>query len=200
MPPFLPKVRLLGWLVVLAMALTACATRTVVTVPVVATRPQSVAKFGPWRMNGRVAIRTREDAWSARLIWTHATEVDSLRLTSAWKQGGLLIDVYGNHLIRVREGAGPAEQSGDVDALLHRKLGFAVPLEALRHWILGLPAPSGAAQPAREGQGEVLRQAGWTIRYQEFIHVSGYELPRRLEVEREGLRLRLVVDRWERGV
>jgi outer membrane biogenesis lipoprotein LolB len=44
-----------------------------------------------------------------------------------------------------------------------------------------------------------LRQAGWEIAYPRYAPVAGsrLELPQRIEVRREGLRLRVWVDAWQ---
>ena len=53
--------------------------------------------------------------------------------------------------------------------LIQEQLGFAPPLDALRYWLLGLPAP-GDAQESRSPGGQLLSltQQGWLVEYQEY--------------------------------
>ena len=87
---------------------------------------------------------------------------------------------------------------------LEQALGAPVPLASLRYWLLGVPDPDPAlvAEESLElGEGRLatLRQAGWEIAYPRYAPVAGsrLELPQRIEVRREGLRLRVWVDAWQ---
>lgn len=155
-------------------------------------------QFSAWRLSGRLGVKTHDDAWSAHLVWEHRPAADNLRLTSPWHQGGVVIDWAQNAGISIREGTKQPEISADPDALLRAKLGFAIPLPALRYWVLGLPAPLpvARAESSHLDGTEVLHQAGWAIRYQRYVQVNGVRLPDRLEVEGRGVRLRLAVDEW----
>ena len=52
-----------------------------------------------------------------------------------------------------------------------------------------------------QGTLQALRQAGWTIRYTEWLPAAGAQpaMPRRIEAERGQARVRLIVDRWDLG-
>ena len=72
-------------------------------------------------------------------------------------------------------------------------------MEALRFWILGLPAPGMAFDPAFDNRGRLadLQQADWRIRYQRYKAVDGVSLPGKIEALSGDVRLRIVVDHWQ---
>jgi len=83
-------------------------------------------------------------------------------------------------------------------AELASKLGFDPPLQSLRYWILGVPEPGQPAQESLDAQQRLsaLQQDGWQIQYTDYMSVGGEWLPSKLTLQRQGVRLRLVVDGW----
>ncbi len=81
---------------------------------------------------------------------------------------------------------------------LTNRLGFDPPLSSLRYWILGVPEPGHAAQESLNPQQRLatLEQDGWQIRYTDYMPVGGEWLPSKLTLQRQGVRLRVVVDGW----
>jgi outer membrane lipoprotein LolB len=68
----------------------------------------------------------------------------------------------------------------------------------LRFWLLGVPDPSAAFELKRNDQERALRltQGDWTIDYDRYVPVDGDVLPGHLVMSREGVRVRIAVDRW----
>jgi outer membrane lipoprotein LolB len=103
----------------------------------------------------------------------------------------------------VANSRGQVLQAQDAEAAIVAELGFMPPFEALRYWVLGLPAP-GDAPTARsdgvDGRLAQLDQQQWQIRYERWMPVATDEgeaqLPQRLTATREDVRLRVFVDKW----
>ena len=85
-------------------------------------------------------------------------------------------------------------------AQLQERLGFEPPLDQLRFWLLGVPDPGAGFDLTRNGldRASQLKQQGWTIDYDRYMPADGDMLPARLVVSREGVRVRIAVDRWAR--
>ena len=79
-------------------------------------------------------------------------------------------------------------------------LGFEMPVAQLRWWLLGIPEPgTGEASPPANGSPEPLpdfEQDGWRVAVSSRASALGFSLPQRLTIEREGARMKLLVDRW----
>ena len=81
--------------------------------------------------------------------------------------------------------------------MLNQALGWSVPIESMRAWLLGLPA-SRADSYTLDPQGRLLTldSQGWTIEYKRYNDKDGFNLPSKLELRRSELTLRLVIDQW----
>jgi outer membrane lipoprotein LolB len=92
-----------------------------------------------------------------------------------------------------------APPSDAVLAQLQERLGFELPLDHLRFWLMGVPDPGAAFGLKRNDQDRAsqLTQSDWSIEYDRYMPVDGDLLPARLVLTREVVRVRIVVDRWQ---
>ena len=74
-----------------------------------------------------------------------------------------------------------------------------LPLAELRWWLLGIPAPGEASVNQDAGSGEIrdFTQNGWRVSINSRAAGLGFALPQRLTAEREGARLKLLVENWQ---
>lgn len=159
--------------------------------------PESPGDIKAWKLEGRIAVKTAADGWTANLIWEHDPSQDRLRISGPFSQG-LVSIVVQDDLIHVNEGGGVEQTSREPDALLRERLGFAVPLRSLRYWVTGVPAPGGesvAASPAADGARRFSQQ-GWSLSYEKFTRVGSYELPQKAVISGHEVRLKLIADDW----
>jgi len=92
-----------------------------------------------------------------------------------------------------------APPSDAVLAELHQRLGVELPIDHLRFWLLGVPDPGAAFDFKRNDQDRAsqLTQDGWTVDYDRYMPVDADLLPAHVVLSREGVRVRIAVDRWE---
>jgi outer membrane lipoprotein LolB len=92
-----------------------------------------------------------------------------------------------------------APPSDAVLAQLQERLGFVLPLDHLRFWLLGVPDPGATFDLMRNSQDRAsqLSQDGWIIDYDRYMPVDGDSLPAHLVLTRESVRVRIAVDRWQ---
>lgn len=137
----------------------------------------------------------------ASLDWQQRRDAARVRLAGPFGAGAITVEFSpGGLSIQAR---GETVQDAQAEAVLLQELGFVPPFDALRYWVLGLPAPGEPpVSQASSGEGRLdsLEQRGWSIRYDQWQAVAarggGVQLPRRVTITREDLRLRVVVDRW----
>jgi outer membrane lipoprotein LolB len=154
-------------------------------------------------MDGRGAVRVGDEGPPAFSVdWRQQGEESRLRLSGTF--GGGLAVIWRPGLLRLTGGRGEQYENAEAEAVLMRELGFVPPFEALRYWVLGLPAPgetAGEAAPAAEGRRGAITQQGWHISYDRWMNVAagtgGVQLPRRLTATRDDLRLRVTVEEWK---
>lgn len=155
-----------------------------------------------WSLAGRVAVAASGRGFSARLDWIQAPAGSRIDLAGPFGAGALRVEVAGAE-ITVRDGDGAVVANGS-DAVAER-IGFDLPLRELRYWMLGVPAPAQAAAGqgvevlGADGRPVAFQDAGWWVHVEAWTPVAGDVLPRRLVLERPGLKLKLVVDSWSLG-
>lgn len=157
-----------------------------------------------WSLEGRIAMRTADDAWSANLEWWHEADEELMAFSGPFAQRAATIR-FQRGFIAFEAADGTHAESADPDALLLERLGFAVPLDALRYWVLALPAPSQdfVSHPAVSGDPAAalvsFDQAGWSLRYESFMQEGRWVVPRKMVIQGRGVVLKLIVDRWRLG-
>jgi outer membrane lipoprotein LolB len=152
-----------------------------------------------FEFKGRVAVATGSDGFNANLHWSQDGARTELTLEGPLGVGGAQVSASGNDLNLVTS-RGEHIGSDAAHAQLAARLGFDPPLASLRYWVLGVPDP---AQPASEDVDQAqqrlrsLSQAGWRVEYASYVTSAGQSLPARLTLQRDPVRVRLVVDSWQ---
>jgi len=186
----------------LALLLAGCASTPSTPMPA---RPAQV-QAAAFTLNGRIAVRYDGKHSSAGVHWQHDMRSDEILLlaplgqtvarivrTTAFDQHKMPLQIYtldtGEHHY-----AAP-----DAESLTEKVLGWRLPLAGLQYWVLGLPMPGEPFDGKRmqSGEWEELHQDGWTIHYKRYAAQSADSLPLRMELQRQGLEIRLLVDEWQ---
>ena len=160
-------------------------------------RPQLQAREH-FELRGRVAVAASGEGFNASLHWTQDGARSQVSLGGPLGVGGAEIIASGDDLTMVTS-RGEHLDSAAAHAALATHLGFDPPLASLRYWVLGVPDP---AQPATEALDQTqqrlsaLTQDGWRIDYQSYVSADGESLPARLTMQRDTVRVRLLVDNW----
>ncbi len=164
--------------------------------PPTATLRTQLAERGAYTINGRVAIKYDGERSSANLHWSHRPDTDDIMLLAPL---GMTVA----HLRRDAEGAvleasGKRYTASDSSALMQQVLGWQLPLEGLPYWVLGLPRPGALAGMEYDANGQVnlLRQDGWSVRYTRYAAPTPDSLPTRMSLQRPGLEITLLIDEW----
>jgi outer membrane lipoprotein LolB len=147
-----------------------------------------------WRLDGRAAAALGQQGWQASLNWQQNGASSDVHLAGPLGMGAAEIKVTPAGLSL--NGAPP---SAAVAQQLENKLGFELPLDTLRFWLLGIPDPGQPFDLTRNPQDRALKlsQAGWTVDYDEYMPSNGDLLPKRLVLSRSDARVKIAVDRWQ---
>lgn len=147
-----------------------------------------------WQLEGRAAVAVGTQGWQATMNWQQRGQASEVHLAGPFGVGAVAIS-------RTPEGLSlnGAPPSDAVLMQLQRRLGFDLPLEHLRYWLLGVPDPGTTFEVVRNEQdrAQQLTQAGWTIDYDRYLPVDGELLPAHMVLNHEGVRVRIAVDHWE---
>jgi outer membrane lipoprotein LolB len=159
-------------------------------------RPQLQAR-DRFELKGRVAVATAGEGFNARLRWTQDGKQTRMSLDGPLGAGGVQVTSDGS-AVSIVTSRGDRLDNDAARAELANRLGFDPPLDGLRYWIQGVPEPGHPAQETLNSQQRLaaLQQDGWNILYTDYMSVGGEWLPSKLTLQRQGVRLRVVVDGW----
>ncbi len=150
-----------------------------------------------WTAKGRIALVAQGEGGSGSFVWQQRSERTELSVRGPLGAGGLQVVTDGSEL-KVSDGTGQPLDGDAARAALERRLGVTLPLDALRYWMLGIPAPEtagGLVQPAT-GSTPGFVQGGWVVSYDVLGVQAGWRLPSRLSATTGATRVRIVVDDW----
>ncbi|HEY6483089.1 MAG TPA: lipoprotein insertase outer membrane protein LolB [Steroidobacteraceae bacterium] len=150
-----------------------------------------------FELKGRVAVAVGTEGFNARLRWTQDGNHTEMSLDGPLGTGGVQVSSDASS-ISIVNSRGERLDSEAARVELKSRLGFDPPLRSLRYWILGVPEPDQPARQSLDAQQRLatLEQDGWHIDYTSYVLVHGEWLPSRLNLQREGVRVRMVVDGW----
>ena len=163
------------------------------------TRRPQLQSLEHFQLHGRVAVAAGGEGFNASLLWTQDGTRSEVTLGGPLGVGGAQLTATGDELTVVTS-RGERIESAAAHAELAARLGFAPPLASLRYWVLGVPDPT---QPATESLDRAqqrlsgLTQGGWHVEYQSYESAGDGALPARLTLQREAVRVRLLVDGWQ---
>lgn len=162
-------------------------------------RQQALRAVERWDIHARAALRLEGEAYQIGIRWQRTEQDFTLLLEAPFGQGVIRIDaVAANYRLLLPDGRSFVNDSPE--ALLDEVLGWSLPIGGLEYWIRGLPWPGSTYAQRNDSAGRSLsiRQDRWTIRYLDYFDADGGPaLPRRLNLARDQLALKLVIERWQ---
>lgn len=160
----------------------------------------ALAAVPAWRARGRVAVRSTGEGFSASFDWREAGGRGEIDVRGPLGAGAALITRTAER-IRIETGSNPPIEIPapfeTVEAELTARLGFPLPIEPLRYWMLGVPDPDLPSSALADG----FAQAGWNIALSGFapVAMAPAALPSKLVLTRSGTQVRVVVSTWQVG-
>ncbi len=162
-------------------------------------RQALLAGLKTWEITGRIALRIENEGWHANLRWQQSGETflisiyDPLGRTVARLSG-----TPGEATLHTR--SGEVFQAADAERMMFEQLGWSLPVRGMSHWVLGLPAPGSEAKSLdinAKGKLSRLSQSGWDIQYTQYASFKSANMPERLRLEHDPVRIKLVIDEWD---
>ena len=144
---------------------------------------------------GRVAVAAGSQGFSGSLRFSQQGARSELSIDGPLGVGGMRMNWDGEH-VDVLTSRGERLDGPVALAEIERRLGFVLPLEYLRYWLLGVPAPETAAEETlgEDARLTAMLQNDWTLVYTSYA--ASPPLPQKFTAQRAGARVRVVVDRW----
>ena len=160
----------------------------------------AVAALEAWTAQGKLALRTSQYVEAARMEWRQQGRHSTIQLSGPAGLNATLIEHDGR---RLAISSGDEQHVWDVSSpdALARETGWELPLNALPHWLKGVPAPGSDIQLLELDEDEALlqhlRQNDWEVRYEDYGAFAPYTLPTRLRIQRGTTSARVIIRDWQ---
>jgi outer membrane lipoprotein LolB len=159
---------------------------------------EKLVELESWQVQGRLALATASEAWSATLHWTQTQQSYQMKVIAPLGRGSFDMQGDGDK-VTLRLSREQVLQARDPETLLRDNFGWTVPVSGLRYWILGLPEPEvkiSRLTVDESGRISTMEQSGWQLSYSRYSSQGGYELPGQIALVNGDMKLRLAIRRW----
>ena len=156
-----------------------------------------------WTVTGRIGVKTPEQGFTANLNWQHREDKQKLRIYGSFGQThAQIIQSESEATLEI-----PDEKiyrSDDIESLIIDVLGYPLPIEHLKYWILGLPYPDDNSGLIFDEQGylKTINYQQWKIsysKYRTFPNMDNLHLPGKMLITDNRVTLKLSLRVWQQG-
>jgi outer membrane lipoprotein LolB len=164
------------------------------------THQAKLQSLNAWEMQGRIGIVNGKDGGSGSMDWKQQGDQVAFSFRGPFGAGAL--DVRGDaQALWVRSSRGDDFVTTDPERDFAARFKVPLPVLSMRYWMLGLPDPATPFDKTVDAHGELrtLTQRGWQVTYQDYAEFAGYDLPTRLLISRDQVRIKVATNRWTVG-
>ena len=160
-------------------------------------RAAGLESLTAWDLSGKLSIDDGKDGGSGRLSWQIRNTRSQMNFRGALGKGAWQLS-SGPGYAQLNKADGSVISSQSVDELVASELGWRIPVNSLKWWALGLPAPGGDEQLDLDSKGRVLvmQQHGWNISFERYRMFGDVELPGRMDAVSGHYRVKMAISSW----
>lgn len=158
-----------------------------------------LASLETWQASGRFSVKKGNEGASGSFDWTQFSKNNyEIHFYGPFGTGNAYLTVYpGEAIWKDNEGIIKAENP---DLLITQKTGYYFPAYYLDNWILGDPGSDLPITPRQyDNQGHLIHldKAGWQVSYLAYTPVRGGELPSKIEMYYDDIKIKLIINDWK---
>ncbi|KPJ68100.1 MAG: hypothetical protein AMJ43_01465 [Coxiella sp. DG_40] len=160
-------------------------------------RLHQLSRIRSWNIYGALGIKYDNKDSMAHFSWRQVTDNFAINIYTPINLGGVKITGSKKQVILWRSSSEKIVAETP-EQLMHKELGWSLPLFDLRYWVLGLPAPHVPFSAKFDSYNHLsfLQQQGWQINYSDFQSIGNIDLPTKISLNIPQLQVKLVVKKW----
>ncbi|WP_160060826.1 lipoprotein insertase outer membrane protein LolB [Psychromonas sp. L1A2] len=162
---------------------------------------QKLQQLDHWTLTGKLAIFLENDRQTANIYWKQQGDNYSIQLTT----------FIGTRILQVTKNAQGVEIINNDDEVFTGKdantlikqlsPGLDLPISALQQWIKSNPANASYQLNDQQQVSDILgfdaSQNIWEVSFQQYQNFSGIALPKRVDLKRDNIRLKIAINQWK---
>jgi outer membrane lipoprotein LolB len=165
-------------------------------------RQAQLAEISEWQARGRIAVKSTEGGGQGNIQWLQAGAGSRVSLRGPFGVGAYDISWDAEHIEVVgKDGEVQVAYTGQnaAERFLRDQLGWSFPAMSLRYWMVGVPDPEFESHEQYDTEGWLvgIQQNDWSVGYEGFKVWNDIWLPKRIVLNRDGARVKLVIDDWD---
>lgn len=162
------------------------------------TRYQQNTALSNWETEGALGISSPKEGVNASFLWQQRDPFYRIQFYGPMKSNGAIIN--GNaKFVRIQLPSGEHRFASTPEELVKQELGWQLPISHMHYWVRGLPVPNIKSYKTLDTFNHMvkLEQSGWTIRYLAYTSLLNLDLPRKILMTKDDLRVKIVIRRWD---
>ncbi|WP_250655029.1 lipoprotein insertase outer membrane protein LolB [Alkalimarinus coralli] len=165
----------------------------------------AVSAIDSWEISGKIGVRVPERIDSAVInSWKQKEAQFTIDLSSTiFGLGATRIEGNPNYISMTESGEEPVI-SRHPRQLIQQHIGWPLPIEQLRYWVKGIPAPVQSPDDKVEelkfdsqGQLSQLVQNGWQVNYSKYTPSRSVSLPGKVVLRQQQVKITVIINDWQ---
>ncbi len=160
----------------------------------------TIESMQTWKLKGRVAGKSKNEGFRSGVQWNQLQRDFVIDLYGPLgRKVAVITGKQGN--VQLKTSKGESFNADDPEELMQNLFGYSLPVNGLRHWLLGVPDPKqmhDSLELDDFGHLKKLNQAGWLIDYKRY-HDGSPALPSLINISNPTLDANIKIDRWTLG-
>jgi outer membrane lipoprotein LolB len=160
---------------------------------------ESLSSIKAFALKGRLGVISSAEykSFSGSITWQHHNDSDNVNIFTPL--GSIAANISKSPQEVVFTAAdGKVTKAQDAEALTQKTMGWRLPLNGLSDWALGRPTNAPITNATWDEKGRLLSldQEGWHIEYQNYSNQKSTDLPSKITLKTDQVRLKLLVEEW----
>lgn len=165
-------------------------------------RQADFARMSSWRLQGKVGVQFQAQSASFNVSWLQTGKDQYEMNIKNPLTGSIVAYLKGERSEVMMQANGKTYKDSNAERLLHAQLGVSLPLDGMKYWVRGIPAPDSPVQQVRldtQGRPAWLQQSGWQVEYSGWKGTDWQALPERINLSRtpDNTKVKVIAKDWQ---
>lgn len=165
-------------------------------------RQADFARMSSWRLQGKVGVQFQAQSASFNMSWLQTGKDQYEMNIKNPLTGSIVAYLKGERSEVVMQANGKTYKDANAERLLQGHLGVSLPLDGMKYWVRGIPAPDSPVQQVKldaQGRPELLQQSGWQVEYSGWQGANWKALPERINLSRtpDNTKVKVIAKDWQ---